>query len=232
NELIENTLLFLDNPNYEKPDQMIESQLQTTDEESEEDETNARAKKKKKRKKEKEHLKLENLNDENYTLLLSEYQKFELVNKLYKSLSPDGKYLSKFYETLSLLDAGFMSDRKEEAQRLFREIMNASVVDVSRKEDFKNKIKGILESDDLSYTRFKKDIIADFVIHIPYYMIEQLKIGRVVDWIEEVDYNYKQVQYEKRKRKIKDWCDALYVVDLHHSTKEDKTTKRTRGAFL
>jgi len=230
NELIENTLIFLDNPKYEKMDQIIESQLQTTDEESEEYETNAKTKKRKKR--EKEHLKLENLKNKNYTLLLSEYQKFELVNKLYKSLSPDGTYLSKFYKNLSLLDAGFMSDRKEEAQRLFREIMNASVVDVSRKEDFKNKIKGILESDDLSYTRFKKDIIADFVIHIPYYMIEQLKIGRVVDWIEEVDYNYKQVQYEKRKRKIKDWCDALYVVDLHHSTKEDKTTKRTRGAFL
>jgi len=230
NELIENTLIFLDNPKYEKMDQIIESQLQTTDEESEEYETNAKTKKRKKR--EKEHLKLENLKNKNYTLLLSEYQKFELVNKLYKSLSPDGTYLSKFYKNLSLLDAGFMSDRKEEAQRLFREIMNASVVDVSRKEDFKNKIKGILESDDLSYTRFKKDIIADFVIHIPYYMIEQLKIGRVVDWIEEVDYNDKQEQYEKRKRKIKDWCDALYVVDLHHSTKEDKTTKRTRGAFL
>ena len=151
NELIENTLIFLDNPKYEKMDQIIESQLQTTDEESEEYETNAKTKKRKKR--EKEHLKLENLKNKNYTLLLSEYQKFELVNKLYKSLSPDGTYLSKFYKNLSLLDAGFMSDRKEEAQRLFREIMNASVVDVSRKEDFKNKIKGILESDDLSYTK-------------------------------------------------------------------------------
>ncbi|HOQ12539.1 MAG TPA: CRISPR-associated helicase Cas3' [Spirochaetota bacterium] len=232
NELIENTLLFLDNPNYEKPDQMIESQLQTTDEESEEDETNARAKKKKKRKKEKEHLKLENLNDENYTLLLSEYQKFELVNKLYKSLSPDGKYLSKFYETLSLLDAGFMSDRKEEAQRLFREIMNAGVVDIARKEDFKKKIKDICESDDLSYTRFKKDIIADFVIQIPYHNIEKLRIGRVVDWIEEVDYNNNQEQYEKRKKKIKDWCDDLYVVNLNRNNKNSEKSRRNSGAFL
>lgn len=147
-------------------------------------------------------------------IILSECTKYILVNKLYGILDQKGNYLKNFYETLSILDAGFMSDRKEEAQRIFRKIMNASVIDWNEESEFKAKIIALIQSENFNYTKFKKEIIAEFVIQIPYYNLEKIEKGMVVNWIDEINENETDKK-KKRKEKIKKWCEDIWIVDLN-----------------
>ncbi|TCW61806.1 CRISPR-associated helicase Cas3' [Treponema sp. J25] len=156
--------------------------------------------------------------DDNSEILMSEYCKYDLVKKLYEILNPNGKYLSKFYETLSLLDAGFMSDRREEAQRMFREIMNASVIDIAKKNDFIKKVKNLINRNDLNYTIFKKEIIAEFVISVTYWNLEKLQDGVVTQWIEQIEIS----DDNKKIVKLKEWCSDIFIVDLKDKNKTNK----------
>lgn len=217
-ELIEKTLIYLDNPQCNIKNIYSETNPnKTTDDNLE---SNNIEKRKNSKKKENSFFNFENLtnikNNGNYTLLLSEYQKYELVTKLYANLDSNGRYLSKFYETLSILDAGFMSDRKEEAQKIFREIMNADVIDISKKVDFLNKIYNLIQNNNFTYTIFKKEIIANFVISIPYWNLEKIKKGFVSDWIDEIKIESYQdaKKLGKIKEKIKDWCKNIFIVNF------------------
>jgi CRISPR-associated endonuclease/helicase Cas3 len=163
--------------------------------------------------KEKEKLKKIDIIIPTDKFLLSEYQKFNIVSELYKSLNPSGKYLSKFYETLSIFDAGFMSDRKEEAQRIFREIINASVIESSKKNSFKEKVEKLIQDNDFNYTKFKKEIIAEFVIQIPYYDLDKRQRGSVVSWIDKIQIENETDENKKRKEKLKKWCEDIFVVE-------------------
>lgn len=136
-----------------------------------------------------------------------------MVNKLYDLLNPEGKYLSDFYTTLDILDAGFMADRKEEAQKIFREIVNVSVVDETMKRDFREKITEFVSQNHLNYTLFKKGIIAKFVINIPYYQFEKIRICKLGEWIEEM-----QINDTLKKQKLLRWADDIWVVKMN----EDK----------
>jgi len=159
-------------------------------------------------------------NDRKNSILISEYQKYQMVNKLYDLLNPEGKYLSDFYTTLDILDAGFMADRKEEAQKIFREIVNVSVVDDSNKEKFKEETITFINNantnnnNNLNYTLFKKGIIAKFVINIPYYQFEKIKICKLGEWIEEMQIN------DSLKQKLLRWADDIWVVKIN----EDKNS--------
>jgi len=154
-------------------------------------------------------------NDRENSILISEYQKYQMVNKLYDLLNPKGKYLSDFYTTLDILDAGFMADRKEEAQKIFREIVNVSVVDETMKRDFREKITEFVSQNHLNYTLFKKGIIAKFVINIPYYQFEKIKICKLGEWIEEM-----QINDTLKKQRLLRWTDDIWVVKMN----EDKNS--------
>lgn len=230
-ELIEKTLILLDNPDHK-----FEKDTNKTNQVDEEGNENHNPEKGKGKKKQKE-FKLDELkniwesksskksskssdqNQNKYNLLLSEYDKFSLVDKLYKNLDENGDYLSNFYKTLSILDAGFMSDRKEEAQRMFREILNVSVIDASRKEEFIKKINGL--DTNTTYTHFKKDIIAEFVVQVPYYQLTKNRYEELTKWIEEAKINSKEL-YKKLLR----WCSDIYVIS------QDSTIQKTGGNII
>ncbi len=72
----------------------------------------------------------------NFDLHISEYDKYELVKRLYESLPEDSRYLAKFRQTKDILDAGYMADRKEEAEKLFREIYTISVIPTQKRERY------------------------------------------------------------------------------------------------
>lgn len=144
---------------------------------------------------------------EKLTIKLSEYNKYDLVKKLYDILDPGGKYLIGFYTALDILDAGFMSDRKEEAQRIFREIFNVSVIEDNKEKEFKHCITKFLNTELFNYTLFKKEIIGRFVIQIPYYRFETLKRGTAVDWITSC-----YIQDKSKLDKILKWANNIYII--------------------
>lgn len=185
-------------------------------------------------KKEKEKLKKSVDIIPNTPFELSEYDKYELVINLYRNINPYGKYLSKFYETLVILDAGFMSDRKEEAQRIFREILNANVVEVSKEEQFKDKIKKLIEENGFSYTKFKKEIIAEFVIPIPYWKLEKIKVQVATKWVDEINIsggnqisNSNSDEKNRRLKKIKEWCSDIFIANFRNINSENIINEST-----
>ncbi len=152
----------------------------------------------------------------NSTTLISEYQKYEIVSALYANLNPYGEYLSDFYETLSILDAGFMSDRREEAQRIFREILDVSAIEKSKSNEVIEKVKDFIKKNEINYTFFKKEIVAEFVIQIPYYDFEGRRIFSLADFLKnnesEIRNNATNFIETKFARLLR-WAEDIYIID-------------------
>ncbi|WP_204985470.1 hypothetical protein, partial [Escherichia coli] len=75
-------------------------------------------------------------------------------------------YLRKFYETLEILDAGYVSDRKEEAFRLFREIHSVPAIPGSMKEEFERLLKEYSKRSKIDYTTFKSEVLSKITISV------------------------------------------------------------------
>ncbi len=71
----------------------------------------------------------------------TEKEKSGLVESLFDGLPEKSDYLIKLYNMLQVLDSGFMSDRKSEAQKAFREINDVSVIPEDKKEQFYDNLK-------------------------------------------------------------------------------------------
>ncbi|MDH7605711.1 MAG: CRISPR-associated helicase Cas3' [Melioribacter sp.] len=157
------------------------------------------------------------------SLLLSEYEKFILVSKLYAALDKEGKYLKKFYDTLDILDAGYMSDRKTEAQRMFREISSISVIPNIKKDEFANSVidffNNIPEQKEKQkglYTKFKKEILAKYVVSVPMYTwYDKCEYRNSVENWADINSNFDS----NIKKKLKSWCREIYFVDYDYDPK-------------
>jgi CRISPR-associated endonuclease/helicase Cas3 len=173
--------------------------------------------KKKGKKSRKNDNQLELLNeDQKFTnsieLKVSEYEKYKLVEELYKNLPENSKYLSTFENTFSMLDAGLMAERKKDAEKLFRDIQNIDVIPQNKENDFKNKIKEFNTEERLAYTLFKKEILSEFVLSVPYYYKFKSIIGESVNaWINE-----NNITDQSKKEKLHRWCNNIYILSLNY----------------
>lgn len=155
---------------------------------------------------------LKNVGSVNSSILLSEVEKKKYVENLYKNLPIDSKYFRKFYETLDILDAGYMSEKKAEALRLFREIYTLPVVPDSKKENFKDELSNYLKKDvkDLNYTSFKVEVLSKFVVNInarSYFRRHEIALSPIVHWIYELSE-----EDERKLKKVKKWLEDIYMV--------------------
>ncbi len=152
------------------------------------------------------------------SFLLSEYDKYQLVNILFELMNDNGQYKKKFYDTLSILDAGYMSDRKSEAQRMFREIISTSIICNNQKENLKNDLIKFLsdyQNSKHQYTIFKKKILSRYVINIPG-IRSNIKnyTNSVENWIDT-----ESVFDNNQKERLKKWCRNIYFVDAEYNNK-------------
>ena len=90
---------------------------------------------------------------------LSEYDKYALVTLFYSSLKGDGEYLKSFFDTLDLLDAGWMASRKAKRKNLQG---NCGYISYSRRafepfcRDVIRFIQSYSEKKEAIYTLFKR----------------------------------------------------------------------------
>lgn len=155
-------------------------------------------------------------------ILLTELDKYELVDKLFSGLPDESNYLKSFYKMLQILDAGFMSDRKIEAQQIFREINDINVIAENKKAEFISDIKEFEENygydKRYSYTVFKKSILSKYLINV--------QISKVKEYITEfnhVPYNIRlngEVTDPKILSRLNYWLSGVYFVNLEY--KESK----------
>lgn len=162
---------------------------------------------------------LDNKEHKNVTIL-SEKDKFDMVTLLYSILDVNGNYKKKFYNTLDILDAGYMSDRKTDAQKMFREIGTISVIPETLKKDFEAELRNFESESNFTYTNFKDKIISEFVVnvHPPRYNDYNVNIERVSNlaFLNEVDSNESK---SKKKNKLIMWLSNIYFINYNY--KED-----------
>jgi len=91
--------------------------------------------------------------------LLSEKEKSDLVSNLYINLTEKSEYLKQFYNMLSILDAGYMSDRKIDAQKIFRDISSVDVINEDSIEDLIKDINNFNFNNKNAYFDFKNEIL-------------------------------------------------------------------------
>ena len=154
-------------------------------------------------------------NNGNKAFKLNEKGKSELVEKLFNGLPGESKYLKSYYSMLQLLDSGFMSDRKSEAQKVFREINDVSVIPEDKKDELFNELKIFPFSKKYAYTDFKSKIISKYVLSVQrnkvseYLYEPNLVIRRVKN--EEVDID------KRNLAKLENWLWGVYFVRLEYS---------------
>lgn len=160
---------------------------------------------------------------------ISEFDKYELVNHLYSNLNSEG-YLKKFYDTLDILEAGYMSDRKEDAQKMFRDITTVQAIPLGFKdngkslqteEQLKKEIEKFFkenkEKENL-YTKFKKDILSKFIVNI--HLKINIQLYKVSDWVE--------ITFEDNilKEKLLKWMKNIYFVNYDYDSKSGIGSKQ------
>lgn len=155
----------------------------------------------------------------NNEILLSEFKKFELVNLLYDNLKEFRKqsdYLKDFYLTLELLDAGYMSDKKTEAQKKFRPMISYQVIPENRKKELIKSIEEFCKNyidAKRPYTMFKEKIISEFVVNVNG-LINQSKLKSVSKWIIEIE-NEINLE-EEHVKKLISWTENIFFVDYSY----------------
>jgi len=87
---------------------------------------------------------------------ISEQSKKELVCNVFNKLPDDSRYKKRFYDMLAVLDAGYISDRKADAARLFREIFTIPVIVYNSTDDFIKSIEDFANVTTLNGLNLKK----------------------------------------------------------------------------
>jgi len=152
---------------------------------------------------------------EKITLNLTESDKNILVKLLFEMLPSEGKYLKNFYGMLQILDSGFMSDRKSDAQKVFREINDINVISSFQRGEFIQNLKEFKYEEKYAYTRFKRDILSKYMISV--------QISKVKEYLIEVNhvpYSIRlngEITDPKILSKLKNWLFGVYFVDLEYS---------------
>jgi CRISPR-associated endonuclease/helicase Cas3 len=148
-----------------------------------------------------------------FSLSLSEYEKFEIVKKSY-NLPDDHSYLKKFWQTLDILDAGYMSDRKEEAHKMFRDISSLDVIPESKRQEFLKDARGFMEHVERlnkPYSHFKTKVLRKYIVSAP------RPRGIDISRFRFDNYAYELDGLEPRLlSRLKSWCRSIYFLDYEY----------------
>lgn len=145
----------------------------------------------------------------NFIFSISEVKKQQIVKDLYELLPFQSGYLKRFYQTLEILDAGYMSDKKQEALKIFREIYTVPAIPESEILNFKKSIEDFICQNNLSYTDFKSKVLCKYIVNIDirkYFRNNYLNLRDLSYLVYEIN----DIPDETLV-KIKKWLRDIYV---------------------
>jgi len=135
---------------------------------------------------------------------IKEKEKQSLVEEFYEKVGNEknSRYLQKFYETLNILNAGYISEKKEEAHEIFRKIYTIPVISNEKLGEIIDKIN---KSKDINWLWFKKEIIAHYVINENIWRYKEYELKSLWDEIKD------KIKDDNIKKKLKNYCLGIYV---------------------
>jgi CRISPR-associated endonuclease/helicase Cas3 len=136
---------------------------------------------------------------------IKEKEKQNLVVEFYENVENEknSKYLKKFYETLRILDSGYVSENKNEAHELFREIYTISVVEEDKIDEI---IKKIEEVTNITWLWFKKEIVAEYVINVNMWKFKGYEPKPLWDKVKD------KIKDETTRERLERYFSGIYVV--------------------
>jgi CRISPR-associated endonuclease/helicase Cas3 len=136
---------------------------------------------------------------------IKESEKQNLVANFYNEVKDQksSKYLQKFYETLRILDSGYISENKDEAHKLFREIYTISVVEEEKIDEI---IKKIEEAANITWLWFKKEIVAEYVINVNMWKFKDYQLEPLWNKIKN------RIKDETTRERLERYFSGIYVV--------------------
>ena len=147
---------------------------------------------------------------------LSEYDKYALVTLFYSSLKGDGEYLKSFFDTLDLLDAGWMASKKSEAQKTFREIVDISVIPEGLFEPFCRDvirfIQSYSEKKEAIYTLFKREVLSKYLVSVSWGSVRETIGERNKAFYRLFNALSTEEQKLLNERPIESWIRDIFIV--------------------
>ena len=160
--------------------------------------------------------------------LISEKEKAAWVEQTYRLLEEGcenlnlGRYIEKYKETLDILDAGYCSDKKQDAMKLFRDVGDLTGVPAVLAEDFYNEIKEWVKKNapDLNYFELATTILPKYLVSCP------RNIGDDKMFFSNLDVNkvlpagiasFSNPVQEKLLDKLERWLSDLVIIHLEYS---------------
>jgi gas vesicle protein len=150
---------------------------------------------------------------------LSEYDKYYLVSRLYQAImEAESTYYEEFRKTLRILDVGYTSSRKREAQEIFRNIADVAAIpeNENRFQSFREGVKQFLEKhrEKPTFTKFKQEILAKYLVSVPWRrdLSEEPAFRRLRDEISKQSQDFWKSLDERLKERLEDWLENVFVV--------------------
>jgi len=145
---------------------------------------------------------------------IKECEKQSLVSEFYDKVKKEenSKYLKKFYKTLRILDSGYVSENRDEAHELFREIYTILVVEEDKIDEITKKIE---EANNITWLWFKKEIVAEFVINV--------NMWKYKDYQHEPLWNKvkNRIKDETTRERLERYFSGIYVVSKSSSANKE-----------
>ena len=149
---------------------------------------------------------------------LSEYEKQKLLTELFKKLEEleSSAYLSRFYKTISILQGGYFSNNRREAQMIFREIYSIWTINEENYEEVKRKIFDFIQKNEGLqkglYTLFKEQIISKYFV--------PKNIHKIKEFISPKNELIRKLLTEKEfenlsklwKNRLRRWLGNVYII--------------------
>ncbi|GAW93390.1 CRISPR-associated helicase/endonuclease Cas3 [Calderihabitans maritimus] len=133
-----------------------------------------------------------------------------------------GSYLDSYYETLDILDHGYCSDRKTDAQRIFREVRNATIIPQSMEGDFYKEVADWVRDcgGNLSYTEFANRILYQYTVDCPWRKVVEREDSFSVRVDEIISLIGDSGIQTKVQNKLRRWLAGIYVVNIPYDNEK------------
>ncbi len=163
----------------------------------------------------------------------SEYDKQQKLQKLFELLEKkeNSTYLEEFEKTLKILEGGYFSGSRMEAQRIFREIYNVQVVKKEKFDEFKKALKDFIqkypEGEKGLYILFKEEIAANYFLPMglwkaqKHYSLKKLYFELLKDLNEILPEGLNEENRKRWLKRLQKWLRGIYLLDSTTDYSED-----------
>ncbi|OIQ09554.1 CRISPR-associated endonuclease/helicase Cas3 [Moorella thermoacetica] len=161
------------------------------------------------------------------TLLLTEKEKMDWVELTYGTLDELRRidnyplqlqdYIQKYEETLAILDHGYCSDRKRDAERLFRDINAITGVPIEKAGEFYDSIRTWLSGKNagsLNFLELALTILPRFTVNCPYLATSNGERVRDLDFEAMLPPGLDIKSITKIRSRLERWLKGIYILDL------------------